>query len=307
MRPLTPPLKRGGDASGGRAEPPVKRDPAPSRWSYRLERMMLTPFYLWMLRRGLPLLVLGGLIAGWVGQESNRQIVIDAVAEARLQIEGRPEFQVDLMTIDGVDGPLADGVRAVLPVEFPISSFDLDLEEMRRTVVALDPVKDAWLRVKPGGVLSVEVEPRVPVAIWRSREGLQLLDAEHVIVGPLATRIERPDLPLIAGDGAADALEEGLAVFAAADPILRRVRGLVRMGERRWDLVLDRNQRVMLPAEDAVAAMERIVALHEAQDVLERDVTVVDFRNPARPTIRMAPQAVETLRDARAMTRTSGQ
>ena len=40
-------------------------------------------------------------------------------------------------------------------------------------------------------------------------------------------------------DGADLAAGEALEIFAAAQSILPRVRGLVRMGERRWDIVLE--------------------------------------------------------------------
>jgi len=45
--------------------PQPKRDPAPSRWGYRYQRLMLTPGFRKMVRVGLPVLVIGGLVAGW--------------------------------------------------------------------------------------------------------------------------------------------------------------------------------------------------------------------------------------------------
>ena len=42
------------------------------------------------------------------------------------------------------------------------------------------------------------------------------------------------------------------------------LRGLVRVGDRRWDLVLDRNQKIMLPEQNAPAALERLIALDKA-------------------------------------------
>jgi hypothetical protein len=47
---------------------------------------------------------------------------------------------------------------------------------------------------------------------------------------------------------------EALALVAAARPAVPRLRGLVRMGERRWDLVLDRDQRILLPETRARCA-----------------------------------------------------
>ncbi|MFZ1725533.1 MAG: cell division protein FtsQ/DivIB, partial [Albidovulum sp.] len=102
-------------------------------------------------------------------------------------------------------------------------------------------------------------------------------------------------LPVIAGEGADENVTEALAIFRAARPIQHRIRGLVRMGERRWDVVLDRDQRIMLPESDPVSALERIIALDQAEDMLGRDIAAVDMRNEQRPTIRLLGGQVATM------------
>ena len=72
--------------------------------------------------------------------------------------------------------------------------------------------------------------------------------------------------------------------------------GLVRMGERRWDMVLDRGQRILLPEDAPIDAVNRVIALNEAQDLLKRDVAVVDMRNPARATLRLSTEAATAMR-----------
>jgi cell division protein FtsQ len=133
----------------------------------------------------------------------------------------------------------------------------------------------------------VTVQERQPEILWRSAAGLQMLDRNGHRVATLLERAARPDLPVIAGDGADENVIEALAIFRAARPIHHRIRGLVRMGERRWDLVLDRDQRIMLPESDPVSALERIIALDQAEDMLGRDIAAVDMRNEQRPTIRL--------------------
>lgn len=83
-----------------------------------------------------------------------------------------------------------------------------------------------------------------------------------------------------------------MAILQAAAPLSSRLRGLVRMGERRWDVVLDRGQRILLPETDPVRALERVIVLAEVQDMLERDLAAVDMRLASRPTIRMNENAV---------------
>jgi cell division protein FtsQ len=68
---------------------------------------------------------------------------------------------------------------------------------------------------------------------------------------------------------------------------------LVRVGERRWDIVLDRGQRIMLPQDQPVLAVERLLAIDAAEDLMARDFTHLDLRNQERPTIRLSQAALE--------------
>ena len=277
-------------------KPGLRRDPAPSRWGYRYQRLMLTPLFRRMIKVGLPVGVVVFALGFWVIHENNRAIIAEKYAQVVDSIQQRPEFMVQMMAVDGADDALARQVREVLPIEFPISSFDLDLEEMRQTVEALNAVAEIALRVRPGGILQVDIVQRIPVAVWRQSDGLRLIDVDGQIVGPLYFRADRADLPLIAGDGAREQLAEGLQLYRAAGPLAPRMRAVMRMGERRWDIVLDRDQRILLPTDEPVRAFERVVALSQAQDMLERDVAIVDMRNPDRPTVRLNEPAVTEMR-----------
>ena len=71
----------------------------------------------------------------------------------------------------------------------------------------------------------------------------------------------------------------------------KRLRGLVRVGERRWDLVLADGPTIMLPEAEPVAALEQVLALDAAEDLLARAVSHVDMRDPRRPTLRLERMA----------------
>lgn len=274
------------------------RDPAPSRIAYRINRLMLTPGFRTFLRYGLPVLVILAALAFWASDTSRRTDFSDRVADLRRQIEERPEFMVRMMAVEQASDQVAAIIREALPMDFPVSSFDLDLDAMRVTVETLPPVAKAAVRIRSGGVLVVEVVERVPVVVWRAPDGLSLLDVEGVRIAALDARQSRSDLPLILGAGASERVSEALALFDAAEPIQARLRGIQRVGERRWDIVLDRDQRILLPDVGAVRVLERVMALDRAQDLLARDLAVVDFRLPARPVVRLTTGAIEAMNEA---------
>ena len=281
-----------------RPAPGTRRDPAPSKWDYRLQRWMLTPYVRGFLLKGLPSLVVAGGFALWFAQEPNRHALIGQLSLLRDQFEARPEFRVSLARIEGASDDLAEAVREKLALPLPMSSFDIDLDAARARIEVLDAVKSADLRVRSGGILQVTITERKPVAVWRTEDGLLLVDETGRRVAGLVSRADRPDLPLIAGVGADSATPEALDLIAAAGPLAPRMRGLVRVGERRWDLVLDRNQRVLLPEKNPVQALERLLALDQAQDLMNRDILTVDLRSNHRPTLRLTPNALAELRRA---------
>lgn len=269
-----------------------RADPAPSRLKYRLQRWMLTPGVRSGLRYGLPLVAVLAGLGGYFADQTRRDEVVAQIQAFRDDLEQRPEFMVNVMAIDGADKTVSADIRDVLSLDLPISSFDLDLEVLRDRIVDLDPVKTAAVRIRPGGILQVDVEERTPAVVWRTREGLELLDDSGVHVAELGHRGLHPNLPLVAGAGADGAVPEALRLMRAARPLGTRLRGLVRVGERRWDVVLDRGQRVMLPEDAPVAALERMLAVDQVKDLLERDVAVVDMRLAARMTVRMSDAAL---------------
>ncbi len=268
-------------------------DPAPSRLSYRFQRWMLTPGIRRGLKIGLPVLIVVGLVGGFFAAEERREAVSTYIADIKTSIQERPEFMVNLMAIDGAGTALSEDIREIVPLDFPLSSWDLDVELIRDTITGLDPVKSATVRIRPGGILQVDVVERQPVIVWRTRDGIELLDETGAHVDRVSARADHAALPLIAGKGANKHVPEALQILTTARSLGDRVRGLVRVGERRWDLVLDRNQRIMLPTERPARALERVLAVNEVQDLLERDVAVVDMRLGQRPTIRMNKTASE--------------
>ena len=282
----------------GRRPGAPRRDPAPSKWAYRMHRMLLRPWVRMFLRTGLPTLLVVGVASAWISHAPNRIALVAQLSELREEFEARPEFRVSLARVEGASPELAEAVRARLLLPLPMSSFDIDLEAARMRIETLDAVKRADLRVRAGGVLQVQITERLPVAVWRTEAGLTLLDDGGHRVAGLVSRSDRSDLPLVAGAGADLAMPEAQALFEAAGPLTPRIRGLVRMGERRWDIVLDRNQRVMLPERNPVQALERLLALDHAQDLMNRDILTVDLRSDHRPTLRLTPNALAEARRA---------
>lgn len=272
-----------------------RRDPAPSRLKYRLTRIWLRPGVRRVVNFGVPMVV--GVLAAWtlMAEFDLRGKSVGLWEAARHAVIEQPRFTVTEIAIPDVSPDLAEQIRIAAFVPLPVSSLEVNVGLVRARVESLAAVERARVRALASGVLEIRAIERVPVLVWRTAEGVQLLDKNGVRVAEVDSRLRRPDLPLIAGEGADLQVPEALALLDVALPVLPRTRGLVRVGERRWDLVLDRDQVISLPEEEPIAALERVMALHAGEDLLGRDLSVVDMRDPRRPMLRLNAHAAAEL------------
>lgn len=286
------PLKSMPNATGAAPKPArPPSDPAPSKWRYRMERLWLTPLFKAMVRTGIPSFGFVFLFTWYINDVQRLQAITDTWQGWVRAVQDRPEFTVSLLRIEGASEQLQADIVEVLPVDLPLSQFQLDMDKLRQMLLSLDPVLDAEVRVKAGGVLLLKVTERTPAVAWQRGEEIEVLDATGHRVATLPDLASAGALPLIAGEGAEAAVPEALTLIAAAAPITDRLVGLARVGNRRWDVVLTRGQRIALPEVAPAAALDRALAMQSARDVLARDVEIVDLRLPDRPILRLTPAA----------------
>ena len=139
---------------------------------------MLTPGFRGLFRIGLPLVLIVILVCSWYSHDANREAAIAKFQEIKASFQHRPEFMVASLDVIGADDALIKIVLEQLPITFPMSSFKLDLEAMRGAVEALDAVRSVQVRVGDAGVLTVDITPRTPVALWR--DGLNPVSYTHL-------------------------------------------------------------------------------------------------------------------------------
>ena len=311
MRPVVPDTARDelrAPARDAAARSGARPGPGPSKLSYRLARAWAKPRVRNAVLVYLPLAALA--LAGWrVAAHDAWRDAIRAEAAALVErVAARPEFAVRGVEVAGATAPLEAEVRGVVAVRPGMSSLRLDVERLRRRVEALGAVKRAAVRFDSRRVLRVSVVQRIPVAVFRRPDGvLVLVDGDGVEIGPAGERAAHPDLPLLLGAGAPAHVDEALGLLATAAEVAPRLRALVRVGERRWDMVLDRDMLVRLPAEDSLDALARVMALHYGEELLDRGLAVIDMRVPERPTLRMTPEAAETYQIRKAVTAIGGE
>lgn len=278
-------------------------DPSPSRLRYRFERLWLKPSIRQLICLWLPLALAGFLIISVSKNNAIRDVVHSEATNLYEIFVARPELQVTHIVFPNVSIELQQQILMITGLDLPISSMQLDVTALKAAIESLDAVNSAQVRILGAGALEISTIERMPEIVWRDGKILRLMDLDGNRVAEIARRSARGDLPLIVGDGADLVIPEAMMLVEVAKPISDRVRGLVRIGERRWDLVLDRGQTIMLPEHGVVRALRRVMALHLAEDLLNRDVIVVDMRIGERPILRLTKEAISELRRLRTVVR----
>lgn len=237
--------------------------------------------------------------SGLPGQlaETARERIVAASASgglvvARVTVEGRTNADpAELLAASG----LAQGqpMLGVSP------------EAIRARLEALPWVERASVQRRFPGHVHLVIEERTPFAIWQNRGRFALIDRQGRVI--LRDRVERfADLPLVVGEGAQSEAATLLGVLAMYPEVERRVTAAVRVNQRRWNLRLVSGADVLLPEGYEAAALERLTALHQESQVLDRQLIAVDLRLPDRMVLRPVPGEPAEPRQATPERRTRG-
>ena len=264
-----------------------KQDPAPSRLKYKLSRWMLSPLIKKAIFYGVPLIILATPILIYFHDPKNKEKLEEVTYDLYRKVIERPEFMLDALSIEGASDSLNAEIREVLGLHFPISPFDLDLAELHKQVLSLPPVKIAEAHIKRGGILHIKVDEKTPSLLMKKENGFNVLSEHGDYIRSLHSRENFSDLPVITGEGAENAAAQATAIFKAIYGNLDQVRGLVFVGQRRWNIVMKSGQVVMLPEIDALQAIQKIIILDKTEQILSRQIAVFDFRLPSRITLRV--------------------
>jgi len=275
-----------------------RKEAATGKWGYKWERLWLTDWFRAVVLFWLPVLVLALVgYGGWRSPAVSGWVVAQYEA-VRDGLAARPELTVTRVEIPVGSADLQRQILGIMALELPVSVLDTDLAGLRATVEGLAAVKSAAVRFE-SGVLEVVIVERMPAMVWRNLNRIYLLDEDGVRVAEVPRRMVRADLPLVVGEGADAAMLEAREIFDIAAPLGNRLLGLVRMGERRWDVVL-KGHVVMLPELGGADAMRRVMALQVAEKVLDVDASILDLRDENRMILRLNEEALIALRAARA-------
>lgn len=238
---------------------------------------------------------IGAGIAGaaWLG--SSLFDIREATARTADAAAASMGFDIDHIEVAGVTGARADEVRAIVTPEGRNSILSLDPTDVRTRIESLDWVASARVRRLWPSTVQIEVERRQAYARWQEGGEISVIDynGERLLAERAA---DHANLPLVVGAGAGPAAETLLITLENLPELRSRLRALVRVGERRWNVELQSGTTVALPEEGAAQALVQLEGLQARHALLDRPLSQIDMRAPGRVAVRVHPALADNLR-----------
>jgi cell division protein FtsQ len=206
-----------------------------------------------------------------------RERIVGATASAGLRVND--------VVIEGRANTPEPLLRAALGISPGDPILGLSLDGVRRNVERLSWVDHATIERRLPGTIVVHLVERRPFAVWQNQGKFVLIDRNgQTVTNEDVSQFRQ--LPLVVGPGAPSAAAPLIDAMTDRPSLMTRVVAAVRVGGRRWNLVLHGGINVLLPEGHEVAALDRLLVLQQDHALLDRPLEVVDMRLPDRLVLR---------------------
>lgn len=186
-------------------------------------------------------------------------------------------------------------LRGALGVHVGDPVLGFSVEGARERIDTLPFVDHSVVERHLPGTIVVRLTERSPFAVWQNQGHFMLIDRagnqvrDQGMTGKDAQAFMQ--LPLVVGLGANTAASPLIDALAGQPVVRDHVAAAVRVGLRRWNLVLRDGTNVLLPEGEEIPALKRLANLQAAMKLLDRPVISIDLRLPDRMVVEQPPPA----------------
>lgn len=241
-------------------------------------------------------------------------------APMRAEIGRTAGLHVTDIIVEGRNMTSETQLMAALGVSRGDPLLGFSVEAARRRIDQLSFVEHSTIERRLPGTILVQLTERRPFAVWQNQGRFVLIDRDGQVVAGSGSRsagrkglgmsspgMSSPGmsgpgmsskdadafarLPLVVGAGAAGAATALIDALESEPTVLKQVSASVRVGQRRWNLILRSGVDVLLPEGAEPQALHRLAQLEDNMHLLERPLINIDMRLPDRMVVRPRPPA----------------
>ncbi|MFD1696491.1 cell division protein FtsQ/DivIB [Roseibium aestuarii] len=218
-----------------------------------------------------------------------------SVSDALLSASG---FGIDSIKMTGQSETQTFQILEALELQEGSSLVLFDADAARARLTEIPWIRQASVMKLYPGTLQVDVEEKVPYALWQRGEHVSIITEQgEVITDQVDGRYA--NLLLVLNHGAQHRAKEIQAALDTVPGLRSRVRAAELISDRRWDLVLENGIIVRLPEENLEQALAELATMDAESGLLTRDIRLVDLRLADRVVVKLTPEAMERRENAK--------
>lgn len=242
------------------------------------------------LLTALSIALVGGYF--YVGETNRSQMLASASSFAG--------FEATKLVVEGNVNLHPVEIQALLGDQLGKTMFDFDVEEAREKINSVKWVQSSSVRKVFPDTIIIKVQEFHPFALWKVGDEVNLISSDGNVIGRAGQR--HMLLPQVVGEGANQEAANILSIIQLYPELSERAEAFVRVGKRRWNIVMKSGLRVMLPESDWQESLENLRAMQLEKRLLDRELVQVDMRLPDRMIMKLREKDAEVrktvIRDA---------
>jgi cell division protein FtsQ len=234
--------------------------------------------------------IVAGTVA-WAVKSGWGKDVVTTAKWTAIKTSSELGLTIEDVLVSGRNETSSANLLAALGVVRGAPMLAYDFETAKARVESLPWVRNVHIERLLPDTLAVHLVERQPIALWQNQGKFSLIDEDGEVIAnaeldPYANLIH------VVGDDAPNRVGGLLELLETQPAVKSKVLAAVRIGGRRWDLLMKGGIDVRLPEDNAPEALARLAAFEAESGVLSRDVKVLDLRMPDRVIVRRVPNAV---------------
>lgn len=217
--------------------------------------------------------------SGWI------TATIEAAHQGLLQTTAASGFALREVRVEGRGETAVADILSAVRANRGDPILGIDIDAVRQRLEDLPWIETASVERRFPDQLIVSVTEAEPMALWQRSQKLFLVSRDGAVI-ETANLGKYAKLLIIVGDEAPKKAQDLFDILAQEPELRTHVTAAVLVGKRRWNIRMDNDVDVKLPEDGALEAWRHFADLNRQDNLLDKDITVVDLRQPDRVVVR---------------------
>jgi cell division protein FtsQ len=211
-----------------------------------------------------------------IGGYQNKKYALQYLQTAFIELSAICGFKLNNIIIQGRSNFNIKDFLSRFNADNNTPLFSINPAEVKQAIESDSWIKAAIVYRKLPNTLQIKVLERTPIALWQYNKRVFLIDEDgYTMNGDVETF---DHLPYFIGEGANVYAASLIKILSQKPSLLHDTSYIIRLGNRRWDLILKNDILVKMPEDNFDKALEYLNNKY-TQGVLTDNIKTLDLRD----------------------------